>query len=91
MDENPKFLQAAARRFFGFSIFDGTSAKPVLMVGYPFAVKNKGVSKGENPLGAGFPIGARSTLLAGKSKGDSVPLAGDIQWRAAPYAAGSIQ
>ena len=64
MDENPKFLQAAARRFFGFSIFDGTSAKPVLMVGYPFAVKNKGVSKGENPLGSGFPIGARSTLLA---------------------------
>ena len=32
--------------------------------GYPFAVKNIGASKGENPLGAGFPIGARSTLLA---------------------------
>ena len=35
-----------------------------LWFGYRFAVKNKGVSKGENPLGAGFPIGARSTLLA---------------------------
>lgn len=64
MDKNPKFPQATARRFFGFSIFDGTRAKPVLMVWVPFAVKNIGASKGENPLGAGFPIGARSTLLA---------------------------
>ena len=64
MDENPKFLQAAARRFFGFSIFDSMSAKPFLMVWVPFCGQNKGASKGENPLGAGFPIGARSTLLA---------------------------
>lgn len=36
------------------------------------------------PLALGHPIGARSALLAGDSKGDSVPLAGGIQWRAAP-------
>ena len=30
----------------------------------PTYTENIGVSKGENPLGSGFPIGARSTLLA---------------------------
>ena len=36
------------------------------------------------PLALGHPIGARSAPLDGDSKGDSVPLAGGIQWRAAP-------
>lgn len=36
------------------------------------------------PLALDHPIGARSALLDGDSKGDSVPLAGGIQWRAAP-------
>ena len=47
------------------------------------------------PLARGHPIGAGSALLAGESKGDSVPvavvskggraaLAGGIQWRAGP-------
>lgn len=64
MDENPKFLQAAARRFFGFSIFDGTRSKPVLMVWVPFCgQKYWGIQRGKFPW-RGFPIGARSTLLA---------------------------
>ena len=42
-------------------------------------------SKGmANSFGSGFPIGAGSALLAGDSKGDRVPLAGGIQWRAGP-------
>ena len=53
-------------------------------------------SKGmANSFGSGFPIGAGNALLAGESKGDSVPLAvvskgggaalaGGIQWRAGP-------
>jgi len=36
MDKNPKFLQVAARRFFGFFIFDGIGAKPVFVVWVPF-------------------------------------------------------
>ena len=54
------------------------------------------------PLARGHPIGARNALLAGESKGGSVPLAvvskggsaalaGGIQWRAAPSVAGRIQ
>ena len=53
-------------------------------------------------FGSGFPTGVRNALLAGESKGDSVPLAvvskgggaalaGGIQWRAAPSVAGRIQ
>ena len=70
MDENPKFLQAAARRFFGFSIFDGTSAKPVLMVWVPFcSQKYWGIQRGKSPWhgvsnrGEEHPVG---THFAGK-------------------------
>ena len=59
-------------------------------------VKTSWDSKGTAiPLARGHPIGVRNALLAGESKGDSVPLAvvskgggaalaGGIQWRAGP-------
>ena len=57
----------------------------------PTAKKIYGVSRGGDPLGSGSSNRGESTLLAGESKGDSVPLAGGIQWRAAPFVAGRIQ
>ena len=45
-------------------------------------VKTSWDSKGTAvPLARGHPIGARSALLAGESKGDSVPLGGGFQRR----------
>ena len=85
----------------GFFRFEMSAHKPFLFVGTHF--KTGWDSKGMAiPLALGYPIGAGSTLLAGESKGDSVPLAvvskggsaalaGGIQWRAAPSVAGRIQ
>ena len=53
------------------------------IVGIPF--KTSWDSKGMAfPFGSGSSNRGESTLLAGESKGDSVPLAGGIQWRAGP-------
>ena len=57
--------------------------KPFSICGYSFQ-NELGFQRDGSSFGAGFPIGAGSTLLAGESKGDSVPLAGGIQWRAGP-------
>ena len=68
--------------------------KPFSICGYSFQ-NELGFQRDGSSFGAGFPIGAGSTLLAGESKGDSVPLAvvskgggaalaGGIQRRAAP-------
>ena len=71
------------------------------IVGIPF--KTSWDSKGMAfPFGSGSSNRGESTLLAGESKGDSVPLAvvskgggaalaGGIQWRAEPPVAGRIQ
>ena len=70
MDENPKFLQAAARRFFGFSIFDSMSTKPFCVVWVPFCgQKYWGIQRGKSPWhgvsnrGEEHPVG---THFAGK-------------------------
>ena len=57
--------------------------KPFSICGYSFQ-NELGFQRDGSSFGAGFPIGAGSTLLAGESKGDSVSLAGGIQWRAGP-------
>lgn len=74
----------------GFLRFEMSDHELFSICGYSFQ-NEQGFQRDGDSFGPGFPIGARSTLLAGESKGDSVPLAGGIQWRAAPYVAGSIQ
>ena len=78
----------------GFLRFETNAHKPFSICGYSF--QNKlGFQRDGNSFDSGFPIGARSALLAGESKGDSVPLAvvskggsaalaGGIQRRAEP-------
>ena len=72
-----------------------------LFVGTHFKT-HLGFQRDGNSFGSGFPIGVRNALLAGESKGDSVPvavvskggraaLAGGIQWRAESSVAGRIQ
>ena len=69
--------------------------------GYSFQ-NASGNPKGRQFLWLWVPNRGECALLAGESKGDSVPLAvvskggsaalaGGIQWRAAPYVAGRIQ
>ena len=70
MDENQKFLQDAARRFFGFSIFDSMSTKPFCVVWVPFCGQEYwGIQRGKSPWrgvsnrGEEHPVG---TYFAGK-------------------------
>ena len=69
--------------------------KPFSIYGYSFQ-NELGFQRDGNSFGSGFPIGARSAMLAGESKGDRVPLAvvskgggtalaGGIQRRAEPF------
>ena len=81
-------------KLWGFLRFEMNAHKPFSICGYSFQ-NELGFQRDGSSFGAGFPIGAGSTLLAGESKGDSVPLAvvskggsaalaGGIQWRAGP-------
>ena len=68
---------------WGFLHFERNAHKPLFICGYSFQ-NEQGFQRDGNSFGSGFPIGAGSALLAEDSKGDSVPLAGGIQWRAGP-------
>lgn len=82
--QNPQDFIFLSDDILGFLRFEVRVHKyTFLFVGTHF--KTGWDSKGTAvPLALGHPIGARSALLDGDSKGDSVPLAGGIQWRAAP-------
>ena len=88
-------------KLWGFLRFEMNAHKPFSICGYSFQ-NELGFQRDGSSFGAGFPIGAGSTLLAGESKGDGVPLAvvskggsaalaGGIQRRAEPSVAGRIQ
>ena len=88
-------------KLWEFLRFERNAHKLFSICGYSFQ-NELGFQRDGSSFGAGFPIGAGSTLLAGESKGDSVPLAvvskggsaalaGGIQWRVAPSVAGRIQ
>ena len=70
-------------KFWGFYRFEMSAHKPFFLCGY--SVQNEPeFQRDSSSFGSGFPIGVGSALLAGESKGDRVPLAGGIQWRAGP-------
>ena len=61
-------------KLWGFLRFEMNAHKPFSICGYSFQ-NELGFQRDGSSFGAGAPIGAGSTLLAGESKGDSVPLA----------------
>ena len=75
--------------------------KPFFLCGYSFQ-NELGFQRDSGSFGSGSSNRGESTLLAGESKGDGVPLAvvskgggaalaGGIQWREVPSVAGRIQ
>ena len=74
----------------GFFRFEMNAHKPFSICGYSFQ-NELGFQRDGSSFGSGSSNRGESALLAGESKGDSVPLAGGIQWRAESSVAGRIQ
>ena len=87
---NPPEIIIADVQPRGFLRFGMNAHKPLSICGYSFQ-NELGFQRDGNSFGSGSSNRGESALLAGESKGDSVPLVGGIQWRAESSVAGRIQ